>query len=251
MEEPTTAVGQEPVVEATNETPQVETEEVASTQEVETPTPDQVTEEQLKESESKGSRTQRRIEKLLEKTRQREEPPKTDVFGQNLPPWWQTQAPAEGDELTMEQLNQKMMTVAQLAVAQERQRNDFLSNVNRHNGELEEIAKAPEFENKDFDERFARLYQTMNYDDSGQFKPKATPKEIYDILKGVATLGEAKGQAESSMKMAQTIANAAVTPTQARTEDPSGKLNDLFEEARESGSTEKWAEYLKKSMPKS
>jgi hypothetical protein len=86
----TNAEVQQDIVEDTNETPQVESEQVDTTQEVEQNEPIS-SEEQPKESVShKPTRAERRIQKLSSRVKELSEwqtPPNTDVFGNNLPPW--------------------------------------------------------------------------------------------------------------------------------------------------------------------
>lgn len=256
MEEQTNAEVREDTVEETHEAPQAETEsqeEVETTQETE-PTQPQAEEgeEQPKESDSrKPTRAQRRIQQLSSKVKElseRQTPPNTDVFGNNLPPWWGNQNQTGDQELTLEQLNQRMMTVAQLAVAKDRQQQKFISSVEQHQAQLEEVAKAPEFASKEFDDKFTKLYQSLNYDESGAFKPKMSPKELYESLKGTLDLGKSSGASEAATDMAKTIANSAVTPSAKRTEDPQAATREKYQRARQSGSTEDWAAYLKDLM---
>lgn len=252
MEEQTNAEVQQDIVEATNETSQVETEsqdEVDTTQEVEQTEPIS-SDEQPKESDShKPTRAERRIQKLSSKVKElseRQTSPNTDVFGNNLPPWWGNQ-PQVGEDgtMTVEQLNRQIMTIATLAVAKDRQQQKFVSEVESHQSQLEEIAKLPEFENKQFDDKFTKLYQAVNYDKSGAFNPKMTPKELYEAMKGTVELGKSSGASEATLNMAKTIANSAVTPSARRDEDPDKAKREKFAKASQSGSTEAWADYLK------
>lgn len=252
MDENTNAEVQQDIVEDTNETPQVETEsqeEVDTTQEVEQNEPIS-SEGQPKESVShKPTRAERRIQKLSSRVKElseRQTPPNTDVFGNNLPPWWGNQNQVSEDgTMTIDQLNRQIMTVAQLAVAKDRQQQKFVSTVESHQSQLEEVAKAPEFGNKTFDDKFTKLYQTMNYDETGAFKPKMTPKELYEAMKGTVELGKSSGASEAATNMARTIANSAVTPSARRDEDPDRAKKEKFVKASQSGSTEAWADYLK------
>ena len=255
MDEPINASVETPVVEETNETPQVETE--TTQEEVTNEAPAEPSEEQPKELDSvdkKPTRSEKRVHQLLNKLKDKGEPQSNDVFGQNMPPWWNNTQPLDPNrEYTLEELNaiqeqksaQKAYTATQIAIAQERQRNQFISNVEKYQSELEEVAKSPEFSSKDFDSRFTELYNSINMDETGNFKPKKSPKEIYQILKGTAEMGANRGMMEASKSMAQTIANAAVTPTASRAEDPNAKSRELFNEARNNGSTDAWAAYLK------
>lgn len=254
MDEQNTASVETPVVEETNETPQVESE--TTQEEVINEAPAELSEEQPKESSSvdRPTRSEKRVHQLLNKLKDRGEPQSNDVFGQNLPPWWNnTPALDPNKEYSLEELNniqeqkatQKAYAATQIAIAQERQRNQFISNVEKYQSELEEVAKSPEFGSKDFDSRFTELYNTTNMDEFGNFKPKMSPKKIYQILKGTAEMGANRGMMEASKSMAETIANAAVTPTASRAEDPNAKSRELFNEARANGSTDAWAAYLK------
>lgn len=247
MDEPN-AVVETPVVEVTNEAPQAEPETIQ--EEVNTePQPDQVEtpEEPPKESDShKPTRAERRIQQLLNKQKESTVPsPQGDVFGNQLPPWWQQPESSQDGELTMEQLNQKMMTVAQLAVAKDRQEQGFRQTVGTHQSELTELADAPEFGDKNFDSKFTRLYANLNYDETGAFRPKMTPKELFNELKGVIKLGESNGQAEATNSMAKTIANAAVTPTSSRPDMSNDDKQRKLSKARQTHTTEDWAAYLK------
>lgn len=255
MDEQENAVVETPIVEETNETPQVESD--TTQEEVTNEVQAELSEEQPKESDlvdKRPTRQEKRINQLLNKLKDKGEPQSNDVFGQNLPPWWNnTQSLDPNREYTLDELNaiqeqkstQKAYTATQIAIAQERQRNQFINTVEKHESELNEIVKMPEFGSKNFDSRFTELYNTINIDESGNFKPKATPKKIYEILKGSVDMGESRGMAEASKSMAQTIANAAVTPTASRNEDPNKKVRELFGRAKSTGTTDDWAEYLK------
>lgn len=254
MDEQENAVVETPVVEETNETTQVESE--PTQEEVYSEVQAEPSEEQPKESESvdrRPTRQEKRINQLLNKLKDKGEPQSNDIFGQNLPPWWSNTPNLDPSrEYTIDELNAiqeqkataKAYTATQIAIAQERQRNQFINTVEKHKSELDEVAKLPEFGNKSFDSRFTVLYNKLNTD-NGVFKPKATPREIYEILKGSVEMGESKGLTEASRSMADTIANAAVTPTASRTEDPNKKVRELFGRAKSTGTTDDWAEYLK------
>lgn len=243
-------------VEETNQTPQVEDVSQETNQEVTTETPQETPDQETPEIEpeqpkEKPTRAERRIKQLTEKLREKEEPVSNDTFGQQLPPWWSPTPNAnepENGELTMEQLNQKMMTVAQLAVAQDRQQRDFLSKVEGHSKELESIQDEPEFKDPKFDEAFTDLYSSINYDDKGNFKPKKSPTEVFEKLRMGYKMGQSQGQAETSLKMAQTIANAAVTPSAQVQVDPASQDRARFEEAKNGGGLQDWANYLKTKL---
>lgn len=253
MEEQTNAVVETPVeatpvVEETNEVSQTESE--ATQEEVTTEEANNSPEEQLKESDShRPTRAERRIQQLTSKVKELSEPKPSngDVFGNQLPPWWQTNQETEANdgEITIEQLNNKIMTVTQLAIAKDRQEQGFKQTVGTHQTELGELVDAPEFGDKNFDSKFTKLYASLNYDDSGAFRPKMSPKELFNELKGVIKLGESNGQAEAASSMAKTIANAAVTPTSNRPDTSNDESRERLQKARKTGSTDDWAAYLK------
>lgn len=247
MEEQENAVVETPIVEETNEVSQTEPE--ATQDEVTTEEANNSQEEPQKESDShKPTRAERRIQQLTSKVKELSEPTPqvNDVFGNQLPPWWQSQQQTEDNgEITMEQLNQKMMTVAQLAVAKDRQEQGFRQTIGNHQSELNELVDSPEFGDKNFDSKFTKLYESLNYDESGAFRPKMTPKELFNELKGVIKLGESNGQAEAASSMAKTIANAAVTPTSNRPDTSLDESRERLQKARKTGSTDDWAAYLK------
>ena len=243
-----TPVEATPVVEETNEVSQTEPE--ATQEEVTTEVANNSPEEQPKESDShRPTRAERRIQQLAGKVKELSEPKPSngDVFGNQLPPWWQTnqQTEANDGEITIEQLNNKIMTVTQLAIAKDRQEQGFKQTVGTHQSELSELVDAPEFGDKNFDSKFTKLYANINYDEAGAFRPKMSPKELFNELKGVIKLGESNGQAEAANSMARTIANAAVTPTSNRPDMSADEKQQKLSKARQTGSTDDWAAYLK------
>lgn len=249
MEEQNNAVVETPIVEETNDVSQTEdVSQETNQEEVISEEANNSPEEQPKDSESRRpTRAERRIQQLAGKVKELSEPKvQGDVFGNQLPPWWQNQQQEpENGELTLDQLNQKMMTVANLAVAKDRQEQQFKQTVSTHQSELEEIAKAPEFEDKAFDENFTKLYASINYDETGAFRPKMSAKEVYKSLVGAKSMGRSEGQAEASSSMAKTIANAAVTPTANRPADPDKDQKELYQKAVKTESTDDWAKVLK------
>lgn len=263
MDEPK-AVDSNVNVEETNPTSQVETETTREEVNNESRRDEaEIHEEQPKESDSvvekKPSRAERRINQLTSKLKSQGTPQSNDIFGENLPPWWGNQQLDPNREYTLDELNQiqeqksaaKAYTAAQIAIAQERQRNQLCNLIENHSKELQEISKSEEFTDENFDARFTKLYQEINFDESGNFKPKMGPKELYEIVKGNVKMGESRGMASASRSMAETIANAAVTPNASRTEDPDARKNEALRKAYESGSAEDLAEYLKLSIVKS
>jgi len=249
MDEQNNAVVETPVVEETNEVSQTELE--TTQEEVNSEEANNSPEEPQKESDSyRPTRAERRIQQLTSKVKELSEPQpqyNNDVFGNQLPPWWQTnqQTEANDGEITIEQLNNKIMTVTQLAIAKDRQEQGFRQTVGAHQSELGELVDAPEFSDKNFDSKYTKLYASLNYDESGAFRPKMSPKELYNELKGVIKLGESNGQAEAASSMAKTIANAAVTPTSNRPDTSNDESRQRLQKARNTGSTDDWAAYLK------
>lgn len=261
-------------------------EETSQTPPVEEKTPSEepestLTEEQKAETkEEKPSRLERRNQQLLKKLKdlgqqtQEVEPNKaqpdtvSDVLGvENLPPWWQQEQsdlqPDENGFIPLDKLNQSITkraeTIADLkvrqALAQRDAQDKFVKTVEKYATELEQLQReAPELADgddydKEFDENFSKLLVKINSDEKGNFVPKESPLEVYKALKAATEKARVRGQVESSVKMEQTMADAAVAPT-AGTEGRDTDLEVSFREAAESESMEKWAQHLKKRLQK-
>jgi hypothetical protein len=270
VEEQTPQAGEE-----TSQTPPVETK--APSEETE-PASDQKQETETKEE--KPSRLERRNQQLLKKLKDlgqqaqevepKEAQPDTvsDVLGvENLPPWWQSEQsdlqPDENGFVPLDKLNQSITkraeTIADLkvrqALAQRDAQDKFVRSVEKFSAELEQLQReAPELADGDdydpeFDKQFSELIVSINSDEKGNFVSKKSPLEVYKALKAATEKARVRGQVESSVKMEQTMADAAVAPT-AGSEGRDSDLEVSFREAAESESMEKWAQHLKKRLQK-
>lgn len=240
-------------VEETNAAP---TTEVETTQtETETAAPASV---EATETSEKPRRSERRIQQLLSKLQdkggtQPQAHTASDVMGQsNLPPWWTPQTPTvtqnEDGTIPYEQVQADIDRRVELKLAYKEQQDKFKQTVQTHASDLETVMKNPEFSNSKFDEKFTKLYNAANYDAFGNFAPKLSPSELYESLKDSIELGKTQGASEASVKMATSISQQAVAPTAGST-DAKTEKQKLFNQARQTGSVESWAEYLKRVAP--
>ena len=215
-------------------------------------------------AEKRPSRAEKRIHKLIDKLKAASaaqetggiQPPQptaaSGLEAGGLP--WQP-----GQEVTPEELEQELAArAAQLSELTTRKvisEYERKQQIEKFAGELEQLQReAPELAkgegyDKDFDEKLSDLIVAVNSDEKGGFVYKKSPREIYEALKAVYGKARTKGQAESTAKMAKTIAEGAVTPGAGKTYSRRDtEAEALFAEAAESGSVEKWAEYLKRTV---
>jgi len=214
-------------------------------------------------AEKRPSRAEKRIHKLIDKLKavstaqetggiQQPQPSTVSAPVAGLP--WQP-----GEEVAPEQLEQELTAraaqLSELATKKVISEYEQKQRVEKFAGELEQLQReAPELKrgegyDKDFDEKLSDLIVAVNSDERGGFVYKKSPREIYEALKAVYGKARTKGQAESTAKMAKTIAEGAVTPGAGKTYSRRDtEAEALFAEAAESGSVEKWAEYLKRTV---
>lgn len=226
------------------------------------------------------TRAERRIRQLLDKLKEArsaaesgmgaESMPQTDTVSDILgiegqPPWATSgESPIQpGAEVSVEELNAELnrraATMAELkarqAIQEYEARQRFTKAVEEFSGELEKLSReVPELNpdsdsyEPDLDKKFAELVVEVNSDERGQFLPKKRPAEIWEALKLAMEKARTEGQSESTAKMAESLANAAVSPTAGARERRDYELEAALREAQEKGTTEAWADYLKKRL---
>lgn len=271
-DEKVVSAGEEASVSSPEETKAtLEPQEEAKTAE-EAATSEEVKAESEAKEEKRPSRSERRIRQLLDKLKEAKErsegtgvgqqpqPPQSDTLSEILgtPSPFQPGAEVSLDELEAE-LNRRAATLAEMkameVVERYRQQERIAKAVEEFAGELERMArevpelndKSPEYD-PDLDKKFAELVVAVNSDEKGQFLPKKRPSEIFEALKTAMEKAKTKGQVESTAKMAESLANAAVSPTAGAREHKDYEEEKLLDQARATGSTEAWAQYLKRRL---
>lgn len=236
------------------------------------------TEAEAKAAEGKRpTRAERRIQNLIAKLREVKaateqeggEKPQADTVSDILgiegqPPWQGEQSPFKpGEEIPVEkleaELNRRAAALAELKAKQVlnqfKQQERITRAVDEFAGELERLTRevpelnpdAPEYD-PELDKKFSDLVVAVNSDEKGQFLPKKKPSEIFEALKAAMEKARTRGQAETTAKMVKSMANAAVTPTAGATGRKDYDLEESFRKAQQTGSTDDWAEYLKKRL---
>jgi len=236
---PAEAEGLKPEAKATSESKAVaeRSEEVATPKE-----PQAVAKEE--EGKEKPTRAERRIRQLIDKLKeaktQAEAPsgdeqvsPKPDTVSEIIgvtgqAPWQQSSVLQPGAEVSLDELqaelNRRAAAIAEIkarqTVEQYRRQERLRQSLDEFSGELEKLSRevpelnpdSPEYD-KNLDQKFAELVVEVNSDERGQFLPKKRPSEIFEALRTAMERAKTKGQAETTAKMAKSMAEAAVSPT--------------------------------------
>jgi len=250
------------------------TEEQApvETEQTETPAGEDVTqdntEEPLQAEEVKPTRAERRVHQLLDKLKERgaeqqqgtpQYQPSQDGAPFANAPWnaqqaeslWQPGAELTPQEIDQE-LNRRAAAIAELQtrriLQEQEQQQQYRSTVTSYTNDLESVSSAPEFEDKGFEKAFIKLYEKLNFE-NGQFVPRATPSEIYNDLKSAREAGQLEGAKKTNATIAQQAASQAIAPSVGNTDTGASELDAIRHQAVVTGSTEAWAEYLKRRSP--
>lgn len=182
-----------------------------------------------------------------------------------IPPWMQQQGQSifePGKEYTPEELEnvitQRASQIAEQKVRQvlegEKTREQQYNTLKTYTEDLESLKReAPELNedsdsyDEEFDKALSKMIVDVNSNEQGAFVPKRTPREIYSSLKTAIDRARTDGQKNASAKMAESASKAAVPPSAGDVERSDDELEALRREAIDSGgSTEVWAEYLKR-----
>lgn len=236
------------------------------------PASEQATQEPAEEhlqadQEAKPTRAERRVHQLLDKLKERgaERVPGTQQYQPSNDgppfadaPWNQPHESVwqPGAELTPEQidqeLNRRAAAIAELQTRRILQENEqaqqYRQTVTSFTSDLESVSTAPEFSDKGFEKAFIKLYEKLNFE-NGQFVPRATPSEIYNDLKEAREAGQLEGAKKTNATIAQQAASQAVAPSSGASEQAASDLDEIRHQAVATGSTEAWAEYLKRRSP--
>jgi len=235
------------------------------------------TEAEEEGGKKKSTRTERRIRQLIEKLKETgakaetygeaQQQPQSEAVSEILgigtqPPWQKGSSILQpGAEVSVEELqaelNRRAAAIAELkarqVVEQTRQKERFEKAVNEFAGELEKLSRevpelnpdSPEYD-KDLDKKFAELIAEVNSDERGRFLPKKKPSELWEVIKVAREKAKTKGQAETTAKMAKSMAEAAVSPTAS----PKKRLSTEEEIAEALRRGEITAEEAEKLLPK-
>jgi len=209
----------------------LESKEEVSESEEEAISKEEGTESKVQE-EKRPTRAERRLQQVLGKLREVSRASKTggfqpqaeavsEIYGVGTTPPWAEPGQSvfqPGQEITLEQLeaelNRRAAALAELkarqVVEQERQRDQRLRAIEEYADELEKLMKEVPAE---LDEKLAELIIAVNSDEKGQFLPKKKPSEIYEALKVAMEKAKTEGQAETTAKLAKSMAETAVSPT--------------------------------------
>jgi hypothetical protein len=254
-----TSVEENPI--SQDSTPSIEeSESKVASEEMETEGSDQPEEEAPKED--KPNRLQRRFNQFTAKLKEAssqayaQPSPVSDLFDRGLP--WQQPKPMfePGQELTSEELEQaivnKASTIADLKVKQAlmetENRNRFVRAIDDWTGDAEKVmGEVSEFGDVVAD-KFARLVERTNLDERGRLVPKVLPSELWKDFKEALTNAGEKRAGQVSATLAQQSAEGATPPSSSASKAKDYEAESLFDEASATGSTEKWAQYLKKRM---
>lgn len=256
-------------VESTVEAPATKaTEETVSTtvEPTEQPTSDVQSSE-----DAKSPRAEKRIKKLLDERKALKSELEQVRAGSNPDPNklpWElnkpepliTQSDLENgiDPNLLEQrfdarMNQKLTEV----LNQKEQLDKYRAEVSDHESDLRQVvASHPEL-NEDSDKYDADLaadflerYQDANYLPNGGFYPRKKASEIATRLFKFTEKATAKKTAEITAKTVKQTEESALVPHASEDDGKDYELGRLQEEATETGSTEKWAEVLKRRLKK-
>lgn len=132
--------------------------------------------------------------------------------------------PSEDGTLTPEQLDQyvaaKANQIVEMRLAADGQQREYQQQVESYLADMETTALSIEQDFKDSPELAAKVNELLtdinkrtNLDDSGKLVPRIKTSELYKQLKDALTLTRQTGKVETEAKLAQQIAEGAITPS--------------------------------------
>lgn len=219
----------------------------------------------------KSSRVEKRIKKLLDERKALKSELEQVRAGSNPDPNklpWEidkpepliTQSDLENgiDPTVLEQrfdarMNRKLAEV----LTQKEQLDKYRAQVSDHESDLRAVvSKYPELDedsakyDADLAADFLERYQDANYLPNGGFVPRKKASEIAERLFKFTERATAKRTAEITAKTVKQTEESALVPHASEDDGKDYELGRLQEEATETGSTEKWAEVLKRRLKK-
>lgn len=212
---------------------------------------------EVKEEREKPTRSEKRIQQLLDKLKtvgqQAEQtggyyPPADAVSKKGEEtrfPWEEQLVP--GREYTVDELQGIIRSEVQKGVSQYDRQSKVKTAVGKFAEEMEWLVReAPELKDSSFDERLSELIVKINSDELGRFVPKMAPKEIYNNLRGFMDKARVEGSTEASASLHESREQGAVAPGSGKTAHRDYEEEALFNRAVETGSTEDWANLIKR-----
>lgn len=253
------------VTEAPEQVPGAETppvSEEAKPQESDTPKEGDVklenSEGEKQPSAKKPTRAERRIHSLLQKLKEKDKPSEgyspveselaQQVVGPDLTP----------DEEGFVDANAIKEAAKQEAIREVMAAMQQREAVKEHLDDVEQTLKAPELDPKsdkydpDLDKLIAEEYEKINkmvdpYTGQEIFVPREKMSDIYKRMKGVLEKYRSQGEEQGAQKIQRQQGVTAVSPsTSAKPNTEAYEKQALFEQAKQKGDTETWAEYLKR-----
>lgn len=169
---------------------------------------------------SKPTRSEKRIKDLAQKLAQAKNP--EPDYGYD---WGQANiTPSEDGTITPEQLEQYVTAKAnqivetRLGLAQEQSK--YQQEVENYLSDMERTAQQIEDDFKDnpqviekVNEMLTTINQKTNLDSSGKLTPRIKTSDLYQQLRDTLNLTRTAGKQEVSVKLAQQIAEGAITPS--------------------------------------
>jgi predicted transcriptional regulator len=237
---------------------------VESQQTAENSTPEKK-EEQVNNSEdgNKPTRYERRVQKLIGKLKEKDQnqtngvaPDINEILGLNPnQPLINPNEIADGgiDPVELERRQQaREMSLRQSIKNEIAAETQFKDTIKDHLADADKTAELLKGDDA-MDETVAEQYKLANYQvnpftGKEEFVPRVKMSDIYAKQKKLLDAQIAKATANVSGKLSQTGQESAIRPSSQGDKTGNEEFNSSFEAAKESGTTESWAEHLKKLL---
>ena len=146
--------------------------------------------------------------------------PYESLSGEVTPEQLQSLIQTEADKFAQVRVAQLENKFKQKAVAE-----DFISDLESTGEQIQkDFGDSPETAKK-VDELLADLNNKLNVDEKGNLRPRQKTSDLYKQIKSALQAERLTGQEQSTTKMAENIANAAIAPSNRQPQDSS--LEDL------------------------
>lgn len=247
---PASGVEATPASETVKEAPQ-DTSPEQKPVEADQPKQEEAKKEAPKE-EKKPTRSERRVHQLLDKLKDQ----KGQEAQNQTPPWLdEARKPLIDPQMAENGIDPNVLEQrfeAKRIADRELIKRELTAQSQRESAikdHLSDVEKTQELlkDDPEFDELVAEQYDIANTDPFGNFIPRVKMSDIYNKMKKILDKKTVSAQADVSAKLAVQAEQTALQPSKGQsTKDYEDDA--LFNEAKDSGSTEKWAEVLKRRI---
>lgn len=207
---------------------------------------------QAEDAEPKQTRGERRIHKLIDKLKAKDESPdNSQLFGNPNEPLIDPNQQEVDPNQFNQRYTQNRYQDRELVKRELKAEINYERTVEDHLADAENISK--EINDDKIEGFLAKRYEEINNVYNPQtgeyvFVPRVKMSELYKDIKDILSKSNAAAQADVTGKIRQQAEESA-TPTSGKSQSPRDYNSEaLYENARESGKTEDWAEVIKRRI---